>query len=327
MVYSIAKKATIGSELLEKKSQFSSIRKFKKLSTRNIESWISTSRRQSKIDISQELSNWVLIFDELADYFLRAWIVAIPAVFEGGKRKGKGKKENEIAYFLLLGAIVNQCFALRLLVLSGFDSNAKSTARQLCEHLDLLRATIDDHALAIEFSQAQTLEDERAFWFKHVSKNKLERRVVSYRAKMFRLTDNALEKFSEWRKEEKLVFSTASHPSKIGSYIRMVSGSKASFLQGISGAVDDGSVRTLYYVCFELLEFIAFHPGFKFLARYSSIPSKPGAKKIMKMFDEEADYLDRMSPYVGSLIEYFRKRKTRAYSRKEPRGKNREKHG
>jgi len=74
--------------------------------------------------------------------------------------------------------LANDLWAIIELVERGFDIQARGLSRSFLEHVDVLICCIHDLELTEKF--ADTIEPEQAnqFWHKHISKNKMKRRVA-----------------------------------------------------------------------------------------------------------------------------------------------------
>lgn len=301
---------TIDNEILRRASIATEIRKEKlakfgsrrvQLGTAYVAKRMRTAAEENVKNLSVELANWFLVFDEVAEFYLRAWEMAFIAV------AGKSKKSMapSVPYFLLVGALVTQCFAIRKLCTSGFDVSAKLCARQLIETMDLLRAMLDDPKLASEFMEGEELEEAREFWYRNVSKGKAAKRSDAYRAKKFKMKIAEFKEMDKWAAEERLILSSAAHPSMIGaqmSFMRTTKKGEPDYF-GATGFVSDNSVRTLMYVTFELIELVVFHPKLEFLPRLKRTPSTKITKKLTSWLQKE---LEVLSKYPKDLILLFR---------------------
>ncbi len=74
--------------------------------------------------------------------------------------------------------LANDLWAIIELVERGFDIQARGLSRSFLEHIDVLICCIHDTELTEKFATAMDPEDANQFWHKHVSKNKMKRRVA-----------------------------------------------------------------------------------------------------------------------------------------------------
>lgn len=241
------------------------------------------------------LANWVLVLDEILEAYLRFWQLAFIEFLARRRRNAQNT-----ASVLLLGGAISQCFAVRNLCLSGFDVSAKICLRQLLEQLDFLRAVLDDRALASEFIKSDAEpEAAKEFWHRHLAKGRVRERAKAYRIKRLKSSPEALAEFHDWHDEERLILSTAPHPSKLGSLMSVMSGSNADKLGGVTGFVTETSVRNLKLLSYELLELWLFHSKDEFSGAARSLSRN-------RKFTSRVNSNQRLNGFITKELQFFR---------------------
>lgn len=74
--------------------------------------------------------------------------------------------------------LANDLWAIIELVERGFDIQARGLSRSFLEHVDVLICCIHDLELTKKFADTIDPEQANQFWHKHISKNKMKRRVA-----------------------------------------------------------------------------------------------------------------------------------------------------
>lgn len=252
-----------------------------KLSSVEIDSVVGAAKNDSLRNIHSSVANWLLIFDEMLDLFVSLYIV----YFE--RTMSQKHNTRRIVYMMLTASIASNCFAIRQLVLSGYDVNAKTLARLLGEYIDTLILLLNRPELCPEFHRSQEPEDANKFWHKYLSKGKARREVRSIFKSITQLDEDQTSEIDDWRADEFTVLSAASHPSMIAAFFNVAHGGRYGKAgTGIFGNVDTTSVRTLRFCVFELgfLILIGRKLGL-FSALEGRIPSraKPFAKRLQRL--------------------------------------------
>jgi hypothetical protein len=255
------------------------------------------TRAQSKANsktLNSSVKNWIALTDEFLLFLLNAYILCWLRVADSKPRLSLA----QITTTLLCGAIVSHLFAIRTLVLRGFDMNARATARLLSEYIDIFNLLQMEPGLVNEFHAAQELEDSNAFWRKYIAKGKLRSRVRSTAMNRFPNLHDFFGDIDRFRATEYKVISAASHPSLVGAAAAMMLGhlnKKAGF--GLFGQVDPASVRTLTFVFFCLFEFLVVNDRLEFLKfALDHQPSNPSSKYI----SERHSFLFQLSIFVAT---------------------------
>lgn len=230
-----------------------------------IEQLVNDSMQRNMLHESPELRAWLIVYDDCL-----LWSTSLSkALVETMMAKKEGVLPPLFtACMLLSSAITSHLFSIRLLVLSGFDVQAKQIARSLSEHVDTLLLLILHPELADEFSLTEDRDRANEFWNKHLRRGKARKAL---HAEIERIIGDVGEEFSKlkvWRQEEENALSMASHPTKLGCYVGMcvpvqegseyTAGDEPVSVLGFLGVRHSQSVRTLQYACFVLSYLFAF---------------------------------------------------------------------
>jgi len=195
-----------------------------------------------------------MIFDELIILVANFQLLA---VWKHVLRSKQMASTENIVYTLLFSALTSHLFAIRQLVLLGFDIDAKAITRLLLEYVDLFHLLFEKPELCVEFHQAQSLTEANKFWHKYVSKGKLRSHVDAAMKKAFEGADQDFEQFRAWRQQELQVLSGVSHASFMGAYLSAANGGYYRREgSGAFGNIDLISIRTLRIAVVSIGEFL-----------------------------------------------------------------------
>jgi hypothetical protein len=205
------------------------------------------------------LDLWVEILDEL-----NSWLISLlSVVYRPGSRGDAAMTDFERSVVMILIKLVSDTTSMRHLVTLGFDSSARtlmdSSARTLMrsisEYMQVLVAIIDDPALAAKFVTADTPETSNAFYFQHLARGKLHKRIRTAWGRFFQSADDAADFFAEQQRELGQVLSGTAHPSFAGGHLAATqfiqTGPDENWL-GHWGAKSNMSILTIsiYTSCF-----------------------------------------------------------------------------
>lgn len=224
--------------------------------TSSLEAMLSGARTDNKKNVPPALANWLVVLDEFICLLTELYIAYFEAAID---RRGKKTDIARVTRMLLIGTVAADCYAIRLLVLSGYDVNAKQTARLMSEYVDVLILLLHRPDLYGEFHGAQDPSEANKFWHRYISKGKLRRQIRSLTNKKFMFSEKEIAQAERWEAEEMLILSAASHPSLIAAFMTVAHGGahrKAG--SGLFGNVDAGSIRTVSYCIHRLSELLLF---------------------------------------------------------------------
>ena len=117
----------------------------------------------------------VRCFDEFA-----LWYVSLIAVLWEGTKLHDDKHVSRKVYLALLSHVCHQHFAIRQLVLNGFDIAAKQILRSLVENLDVAVLMGIRPELQQEFLKTESAEASNAFWHRHLARGKARRVIEAH---------------------------------------------------------------------------------------------------------------------------------------------------
>lgn len=197
------------------------------------------------------LDLWVEILDEL-----NSWLISLlNVVYRPGSRGDAAMTDFERSVVMLLIKLVSDTTSMRHLVTLGFDSSARTLMRSISEYMQVLVAIIDDPALAAKFVTADTPETSNAFYFQHLARGKLHKRIRNAWGRFFQSADDAADFFAEQQRELGRVLSGTAHPSFAGGHLAATqfiqTGPDENWL-GHWGAKSNMSILTIsiYTSCF-----------------------------------------------------------------------------
>jgi hypothetical protein len=172
---------------------------------------VRISDKRNSADEIPTLGNWLLIYDEFLSWYTSLYTVVYSKIHNIGSEDIAEAKVST----LLLGAVISHSFAIRKLVLSGFDLAAKQVLRSLCEYNDLMLLIAVDPGIANEFLGTDIQERSDAFWRKYFRKGKARRQFYQYAQR----NDAAHPEIIDWRKQEDSILSMSAHPSMLASFV------------------------------------------------------------------------------------------------------------
>lgn len=145
-------------------------------------------------------------------------IVAATLMMDLGHPDNKGEPADEqVAALAFFSRLANDLWAIIELVERGFDLQARALARSYLEHVDVLICCINDIELTKEFVAAIEPDASNHFWHKHVSKNKIKKRVASFIAGAIGLPDTDV--VDSLREPAELAGSALHHPTVLAGLI------------------------------------------------------------------------------------------------------------
>ncbi len=163
------------------------------------------------------LDLWVEVLDEL-----NSWMISLLSVVYARADRKAAMNDFERSVVMILAKLVADTTAMRHLVNLGFDNAARTLLRSIAEYMQLLVAIVDDPLLAGEFVKADTPEASNKFYFDHVARRKLNRRVLAAWTRFFGSEDGAASFFAHQQREFTQVLSGTAHPSFAGGFLSVL---------------------------------------------------------------------------------------------------------
>lgn len=188
---------------------------------------------------------WVAVLDEL-----NSWLVSLQGtVYVSEKRGGRILNDFERSVVMTLFKLISDTTAMRHLITLGFDGSARTLMRSIAEYIQLLVALLDDPALAAEFVTADTPETSNDFYFRHLARGKLHKRVEAAWARFFSTADNAAQFFADQHRQFGKVLSGTTHPSFAGGFLSVldfIEAEPGEIWLGHWGAKSNLSIATIH---------------------------------------------------------------------------------
>jgi hypothetical protein len=176
---------------------------------------IEHSRKRNESIDAPYIDLWVEIIDEL-----NSWMISLLAtVYTPARRNDMTMNDFECSITLILSKLISDTTAMRHLVTLGFDNSARTLLRSIAEYMQVLVAIIDDPALGGEFVKADTPESANEFYFRHLARGKLRKRMLAAWARFFRSEEGSARFFADQPLDLGLVLSGTAHPSFAGGFL------------------------------------------------------------------------------------------------------------
>ena len=163
--------------------------------------------RAAMRDAERHLQPWLRLFEEqiawLASYYL-LWqvehdpVTAVPPA--------------DALPFELLATVVNHAAAVRRLVRSGLDYQARGMLRLMSETSHLALALLTHRTLRDGFMAAQEPDEARRFWRKELSTRRISAILTTLETEL-NIGGTACEELTEWRKSTHAWLSEFIHPT------------------------------------------------------------------------------------------------------------------
>lgn len=222
---------------------------------------IATARARNDALEAPYLDLWIAILDEF-----NSWLVSLlSTVYCPANQRDAAMNDFERSVVLLLGKLIGDTTALRHLVTLGFDGAARTLLRSITEYVHVLVALIDDPTLAMAFVAAETPETANAFYFKHLARGKLHKRLEAAWAGFFQSSDDAAGWYADQQRRQGALLSGTAHPSFAGgaqAVMGFIEVAPEENWLGHWGAKSNMSVLTiaLYADCFLPLALLSDYP-------------------------------------------------------------------
>jgi hypothetical protein len=210
-----------------------------------IEDIVRAGAARNKVVQIDRLDSWLVVFDEVASWYLSLFAVCYRAMFN---RRGRVSRPLARSATVLTAKVFADLLAIRRMVMDGFDVGAQTVLRSTFEHIEALALLLIKPDLAVEFENTKDNEASNQFWNKHLRRGKVR---TLLRQELRNLFDEDFA--ADW---DDLVYrdqhglSMASHPSMMGGFFAFTAPGNPvrDDWPGIFGARADDSWNTLYGV-------------------------------------------------------------------------------
>ena len=165
------------------------------------------------------LDLWIAIFDEFI-----SWQISLLTIFYGERKTQTLSTNFDKSITMILMKTVGDSFALRHLILLGFDTEAKTILRSTAEYMELLVAILSDPSLSDEFSNTDTPARAKQFWEKQLRSKRIRKKIRAAWCKQFPNKEfrETVEWFADWGSSSNAVLSALAHPSLEGGMFTAV---------------------------------------------------------------------------------------------------------
>ena len=220
----------------------------------NMSTIIEVADEENLNKLPTTVKNWLAVYDEVG-----AWVVNLSTLMMStAMNDGVQLTPFQSSVTCLTGIISAQIIAIRRLVVSGLDVQAKQLLRILTEHVDVVSALSADPQLAAEFALTVDGDTANMFWHRHVKGGRL-RKLLFAKLETTMGPELAAE-LIEFVKQEEKVLSMGIHPSMAAAQMAClpVSGvPEQPFYFGFFGKATIFSERTLSYAVLYLTLYVA----------------------------------------------------------------------
>ncbi len=223
---------------------------------------VDESRRRGDTKVLPYVDLWIGILDEF-----QSWFISLDVVIYS-ERRSSSLNDFEKASSLVVKKIIADTFAVRTLVLAGFDTAARLVLRSLIEYADFLVMLIHEPKVASDFIDADGPEENQKFWEKHIRGGRL--RKSTRRVLQDVLGDDQAELadwLSNWGGRDEKILGGLAHPSWAGGYFSAITFKamrEDEAWLGIWGDRADVSAETIFMYIKRLLPLIIFSGEFPF---------------------------------------------------------------
>jgi len=197
--------------------------------------------------------------------------MSLEAVFSRSKQWPSAKFTNfDKSVTVILMGLIAQSFAIRQLILLGFDTSARIILRSVAEYSKLLVALLQDPLLADEFAKTDVPEKAKKFWENFPKKN-IEEKL---RASWLKFFGHANRDDANWgfnwggaHEDWFGISSSITHPSVFGAVsaaIPLSTKYSDENWSGIWGDKAEVSVWTIYASVVYMFPLCLFNHGFPF---------------------------------------------------------------
>jgi hypothetical protein len=186
------------------------------------------------------------------------------------EKEAKHLTKFELSVSMILMKVIGDSFAIRHLVLQGFDTSAKTLLRSTAEYMELLVAVIDQPSLAKEFARTHTPFEANQFWKAHLAAGRIRKKIFAAWQGFFGddpESCDAARWFAHWGNNSNDVLSAMIHRSfAAGAFTAIPFKSKYTEEKwlGFLGDKSDGSADTIYIYCAFMFPILVLNCDFPF---------------------------------------------------------------
>lgn len=217
---------------------------------------INHAEDESEVSANAEYKIWTIFLDEFlvwafcAQQTMQIFLFDALQPAQSEEADESDASDDRLASFArwaLLTKIVSDLIATRILMTRGLEGQVRILSRSLIEHIDLLVAVCHDKELAAEFIRSSDPDKSNEFFYRHISKGKLKRRV---RDILVNEVDDSFAYVVELiRKDADEIQSLYAHPSFLASFVSAFWGSEREYRdQGVLGGASLSSLISMSYV-------------------------------------------------------------------------------
>lgn len=171
----------------------------------------AVSAENLKRDLYLQLKNWLRILDEVNGWLISLYIemrhLIDADLAEEKTKSGLSAQFSAVCY--ILGRIVSDGQAMKVLILNGCEYQCRVLLRSTIEHLDLFTSMLENEELAEAFMSSGSEAASNAFWHKHISRGKLKKLPPA----LIRSSPDLGDWWAEFRQAEDEMHSIFSHPN------------------------------------------------------------------------------------------------------------------
>ncbi len=157
----------------------------------------------------------LMVFDQAC-----LWVDCLHAAALAGHDRSKARGdlamsgEQWLSLGIILGRILEEAAAIRLLVRSGLAMPATQIARSMSEDVDMALIVLIRRKLAKSFLSCQTTEEANGFWRRHIAGGRAVRTVTEalYRSGLDYPEDGD---YAQWRRDMLAFLGTAVHTTRL----------------------------------------------------------------------------------------------------------------
>ena len=208
--------------------------------------------------LGERFAESLAFFDLLLFYFQK--LVRASFLHMHWIPKGDGASSFRFsAHATIASRVFTDLVAIRMLVLSGLDVQARQLARTMSENLDALALTTLNEEFCAAFVQSQDPNSSSATWFRFIAKGKARKQLYAFIDS--KGGEKATAFWRDFRDHEEPIFSMAAHPNHAMGFLTFVphlGDQTMSDDWGRERDVSSASLRTLLFCTVRCLEYSCY---------------------------------------------------------------------
>ncbi len=223
----------------------------------HVSSLVPRSLPKNVYRLPSQFLDALFIFDLLSCLVQQLKFACLFATFQHGESGANTDQDNCI--MTLIGRIESDLAAIRTLVLTGSDVQARSLSRGLSEHLDALALSGINPIFCTDFVTHQDGQAANGMWLRHMAKGRARKQI--YKA----VDDSSVgipvtDWFKLYRAQEEEMLASAVHPTHIAGFMSVVPHISDPTIEGWGNEkhVSGASRRTLRFCSIRCVETILF---------------------------------------------------------------------